>query len=160
MSDTQRSETAMLMLGFDASRNTNQGYLFVAADILPKAKPYNISEDEARAALEGLAAKGLIRTIDDPSGWTEATVTVSGFRRYADRFMPEYPETRRAIVGKILEGKTAGDQIARALGQTPKMVDWALEDLSAAGYLELSRSPGQPSTVSRVYPSLQEVMTA
>jgi hypothetical protein len=157
MSDTQRSETVVLLLGFDASHKTAQGFLFSAADVLPRAKAYNILEEEARVALEGLAAKGLITAIGDPTAWTEAIVTVSGFRRYADRFMPEYPETKRAVVAKIREGATAGDLIARSLGQAVKMVDWTLEDLGADGHIELSRIPGQPLTVSRVNPSLGEL---
>jgi hypothetical protein len=147
----------MLLLGFDASHKTDQGFLFSAADILPKAKGYNISEEEARTALEGLAAKGLISAVGDPTDWTEAIVTVSGFRRYADRFMPEYPETKRAVVAKIREGATAGYLIARSLGQAVKIVDWTLEDLGADGHIDLSRIPGQPLNVSRVSPSLGEV---
>jgi hypothetical protein len=156
MSDAQRSETVLLMLGFDASHKTIDGFLFSAADVLPRAKAYNISEEEGRVALEGLAAKGMISAVGDSTAWTEAIVTVSGFRRYADRFMPEYPETKRAVAAKIREGATAGDLIARSLGQAVKIVDWTLEDLCADGHIDLSRIPGKSLNVSRVSPSLGE----
>lgn len=154
MSDTQRAEAVVLMLGYEATHKTDQGYLFAASDVVTKVKAYTISEEEGRAALDRLVAEGLFRAVGDPVAWTTARATLLGFRRYTMRFMPEYPDTKRSVATKIREGKTIGDLIARSLGQTVKLVDWTLKDLKAEGHIELSGDVGQPLTVSRIFPSL------
>jgi hypothetical protein len=135
-----------------------QGLGWIEADAI-RATPEltGTPEDDVIASLEVLKSRDLVR-VDHPGGPVLiASLTVAGFRVYAESYVPGFKELQ-AKIGALLLNEDEyyeNDAIAKHAGLPLTFVNFVLDVLEAAGHIKLAKYGMGQWEVAHISPTLK-----
>jgi hypothetical protein len=117
-------------------------------------------EDDVLASLEILRARDLI-LVDHPGGPVLiASLTLAGFRAYAEAYVEDYKELQAKIGALLLnEDEFENGSIAKRVGRHVTLVNFVLDVLEAAGHIKVAKFGMGRWEVFHISPTLKRALT-
>lgn len=140
---------------FEHEVEQGQGWIDVD-DIRATPALADTPEDDVFASLEVLKSRDLVR-VDHPGGPVLiASLTLAGFRAYAEAHVEGYRELLSQIAALILnEDETENDSITRRVTRSANLVNFMLDVLEDAGHITLAKYGMGRWEVAHVSPTLK-----
>ncbi len=137
---TQVDSQVLKLIGDQAVENGLR--LVNMQGVYDHATSFGISQEQATDSLRILSNRGYIRLVEALGGYIDsAHITVLGFERYANQFIPRYAEVMNAVIAQIINSDNLHDEtIASALSQPKMLIDHILDKLEQRRLVKLART--------------------
>lgn len=156
------TDTLLLRAAGDMVVDTNGG-LVQSPELLARLQPAGVTTEAFLESLGVLEEHGLARVFRTLGSGIEGAsafdLTVLGFDRYVQEFVPGYDEmVTKVVVELVNEGKEDDSSIAEATGVPRVIVEHIFEVLESKGLLRITKMMGPHSFVHNVSPRLKRLL--